>query len=104
MNEILDNLVNKKVNVISNGITSCCILDLVLWKQHRIYSNLRSGFIESEVDKIEFPKNHLPIIYLKKNRIGIKSDGFILHNLDKEKEDFDNTYVYERIELNNILV
>lgn len=66
----LDSLVNEKVNVVDNEITSCCILDLVLWKQNRIYSFLRSGFIWSEVEKIEFPSNHIPIIYLKKNRAG----------------------------------
>lgn len=68
--ETLDKLINKKVNIISNGITSCCILDLCLWKQHRIYSFLRSGFIWSEVEKVEFPKNRLPKIYLKKDRTG----------------------------------
>ncbi len=70
MRKILDNLVNEKVNVIDNGIISCCFLDLVLWRQHRIYSNLRSGFTFSEVEKVEFPEGKLPQIYLKKDRIG----------------------------------
>lgn len=70
--DALNSLINKKVRVVSDGATYCCILDLVLWKQHRIYSFLRLGFIWSEVEKIEFSDKHIPIIYLKKNRIGIQ--------------------------------
>ncbi len=67
--QVLDSLVNEQVNVI-HGPTSCGILDLVLWKQHRIYSIMRTGFIWTEVEKIEFPTKFPPQIYLKKNRIG----------------------------------
>lgn len=70
MQKILDILVNEKVNVIDDEITSCCILDLVLWKQHRIYSFMRSGFVVSEVEKVEFPEGKLPQIYLKNKRSG----------------------------------
>jgi hypothetical protein len=41
----------------------------------------------------------------QENRLGLKSDGFILHNLDIEKDfDSDDSYVYEKIDINKIHV
>ena len=69
MKEVLHSLVNEKVIVMETGSngTACCILDLVLYHQLDIFSYLRTGFIHTEVDKVEFG-GATPVIWLKKDR------------------------------------